>query len=336
MIDLGEVDINIYRGLKASEVLENPENHHWKLSFYFPSSHRNKYATPNGKPYGSSASFAKIYASLGEDFIGEYFENDYYDSDVRLYGDTLLREVNKDLGISIYTYITEKGNIEKFDSNINLAEKRYVNSELRLEEARERYSSAMSALDRAKEIYDSTRSEFEYYQNEMEDITDSIPLTKRGNYDKRTRGYHRLSSLQSYADSAYENMKSAREEAEEAEKEYDEAYSSLDRAERSTQRENTRLRNAKERKQDAISRLEYLKDNIADMRSKYEEASSIFAEKVKDDIIYRGQCGLLPVQDLPLKEATILRRLYAGIDSYPRFWATGQLIQSIRIKCTLV
>ena len=77
------------------------------------------------------------------------------------------------------------------------------------------------------------------------------------------------------------------------------------------------------RYENSVERTRLATDNIRKIRSgewrslkdKYREKARTFAEYVKDDIIDRGMTGSLPVQNLPLKESTIRKRLGVGLNA---------------------
>lgn len=280
-------DLEISHGIKVKDVLEHPEKHHWQLSYGFRG-RRDKYDTPNGVPYGSSSSFATIYKSLHDDFIGEYFAREYQDSDVKAYGDELLSKINDEIGIYVDSYQTSEGNVFYFESKYKTAKKRYDN-------AYTKYSYIFDELN-----------------DKINNLYSSIPLTKKNKPDRRTKEYHTYTSAYTGYEKAYK----------EAEKKFN--------------TEVTRYENAKDRYNNAVQQFEKIKNEGFDPAYKFRQASEDFAKAVHDDIIARGENGQLPRQNMLLAESTIRRRLKSAIAGTYRYWATGQLISAVVIKCKLV
>lgn len=171
MIDLGtSVNVNIGSNVSVEDFIQNPNNHYWEVFFRFPSDeYRNAYATPTGRKYGTSSSFASIYEKLKMPFIESYFSNDYFTSNVRQYGDALLQALNNKIGIDIDRLKTKEGDVYSISKNSNINKTRLTNVLAR---------------------YTSYENQYEQLQEEMENTVASIRLTQRGTYDRRTRNYH--------------------------------------------------------------------------------------------------------------------------------------------------
>lgn len=296
MIDLGEaVSIDLSDSVNLAELIQHPERHHWKVNFKFPQKHRNPYATPNGKKYGSGKSFSAIYRELKSPFIDEYFRSQYPDSDVKIIGDQLLWELNYELDVGVDTIKTEQDEILKLNRNVDINKTRYANARSKLE---------------------SIQLEYEAHVDYINSIEPMIKRRKDGDYDRRTRNYFLYQSEISKMSILQEAM------------------------ERFAERENIeakRVATSKRHKREAMINLRKLRSGtFHEMESKYKTQAEEFAKAVKDDIISRAQSGVLPMQNIGLTATTIKKREHAGINSFPRFWATGQLVQSIIITCTLV
>lgn len=297
MIDVGDsLGLDIADGVSLSDIIKNPDAHHWQIDWEFPSDeHRNRQATPNGKPYGTDSTFSSVYSFLKDDFIGKYFEDQYYYSSVREYGDDLLEEFNRSIGIRVETLRSPAGEVYKMHRNFDINKKRYYN---------------------AKERYDEYSERIEALSDEIYDMESGLVMTKGGSYDRRYSAYRVYAEKQRLLSDMLEEKYRLRERMES---------------------EWVRQENSRENVAGAQRRLGEIKEGIySTISSDYARMADDFARAVREDIISRGESGVLPSQNLPLAEKTIRNRLYAGLNVYPRFWATGQLISSIRIKCTLV
>lgn len=297
MIDFGQVHISIGdNSISLNDFVEHPEKHSWLISFEFPQDeYRDAYATPTGKKYGSSYSFESIYNLLRDDFIGAYFNGDYFYSDVKEKGDQMLQAINDFIGIEITHLSSVEGDIYAFDSKIE------VN--------RTRRDNALTRLS-------SLEEEIEGIQKEIDDISEYIPLTKKGLFDKRTRAY---------------------KEYNHKEQELYDYYEKLNYYEKRAETERKRFVNSVERKRIALYNLSALRSGtIREIQNRCENMAEDFAYLVKRDIINKATLGVLPNQNLPLADETIRKRIYAGIESPYRYWATEQLVNSIIITCTLI
>ena len=296
MVNLSQfVGVKINDEVDISDLYENPENHYWEVSFEFPQEeYRGAYETPTGKRYGSGSSFAQIYSFCKQPFLDIYFNTDYFYSDVKSYGDSLIRNLNRAIGINVENLINEQDNVFTINKNVEINEKRYNNLYYKYEKALQQFSELGSWLS---------------------DLYDSIPLTKKGNIDHRTRAYRE-----------YINAQQAQQDK----------ATQVEKLEKRLYSETKRFDNSLEKQRNAENNLQQLKaGTLQNIRNMYQEESEYFAERVKEDIIAKAESGVLPVQNLPLMEATIRKRKYVGLSAYPRFWATGQLIRSIIIVCIL-
>lgn len=310
MISLSKtLQIHVSPSVTVEDLFLRPDSHYWKVQYNFPEYEvRDKFATPNGKSYGSSASFKEIYKHLKTDFIGAYFRSNFFDSDVKEEVDALLRGLNRTMGINVEQYITENDMVEKFKRQERYYSKRYNDSLSSLEELG----------DKASKLWNSIESMYE----ELYQLSDTIPLTRRGAYDKRTKGYK-----------SYVKLSESLSKASQQEKEN---KMLVKQVETKARKQSEKLQEVQEAKVKHKNLLEQAQMNVIDLSSVYYDKAEEVAEHIRQDIITKGMNGQLPIQNLPLAESTIRRRAYAGIPAVPRFWATGQLIESIHIKATLV
>jgi hypothetical protein len=297
MIDVGDsLSLDIADSVSLADVLNNPDAHHWQIDWEFPSNrNRNSRATPTGNRYGSDGTFEEIYRALGQDFISAYFDNDYFHSEAKEYGDNLLLEMNEHIGLHVDTLRSSAGEVYRMHRNFDINTKRYYN---------------------AREAYENFSDEIDALSDELIDMEGELVKTKSGSYDRRYKAYREYAvKSQLFSDMLEEKYRlKARMESEWS-----------------------RYENSKGRTKQAEKNLLEVKEGIySSVSDEYAQKADEFAEVVRNDIISRGESGVLPTQSLPLAERTLRNRLGAGLSMYPRFWATGQLISSIRIKCTLV
>ncbi len=300
MIEVGRgFLVGIKDDVSLSDIVNNPEKHHWLLSWDFQDDkYRNRFATPTGKSYGSSKSFQAIYDSLKDDFISRYFDSYFLYSDVADFGEELLSNLCEELRINVHSYISREGDVREF-------ERRWDINTTRLQNAQDRFET----------YWEQANARIEEINAEIDYLTSIARLTVSGNIDMRTREAHQIGRLQR------DKMG---------------IWSERDRLERNMNREQKRASNAYERYQQAMDSLRYFQQGIDSFDSKLEDKAEEFARRVKEDIISKGRSGVLPTQNIPLMERTVRNRRYAGIPATPRYWATGQLIRSIVIICQLV
>lgn len=300
MIEIGRgFYVGIRDGVSLSDIVNNPEKHHWLVGWEFPDDrYRDRRATPTGKSYGSDKAFRVIYDSLKDDFISLYFDNYFLDSDVAEYGEDLLSDLSADLRISVHSYSNKSGEVKEFERRWDIDTTRLQNAEERFEDYWERANA------RIEEIND-----------EIDYLTSIARTTVSGNLDMRTREAHQIGRLQ-------------REKAG--------LWAESDRLERNMNREQKRASNSYNRYQQAMDSLRYFQEHIDSFDGRFEDRAEELANRIKEDIISKGRSGVLPTQNIPLMERTIRNRRYAGLPETPRYWATGQLIRSIIITCQLV
>jgi hypothetical protein len=170
--------------------------------------------------------------------------------------------------------------------------------------------------DNATQRYEDYRERYASELIGLDDLAENIPLTRKGKYDRRTRAFHKYALKVS---------------------KLSEMEKTLSKLEKRALTEQVRYENSVERARLATDNIRKIHSGEwRSLKDKYREKARTFAEYVKDDIIDRGMTGSLPVQNLPLKESTIRKRLGVGLNATPRFWATGQLIRSIQITCTII
>lgn len=177
--------------------------------------------------------------------------------------------------------------------------------ERNLSKAKTRYKNAQSK-------YDSAWQKLQEENENIESFAETIPLNLKGEFDRRTKEYKYYARTKADLDKA------------------------LDKIDTKYESELVRYTKAVTRYETAVTQFENIRSKSFDPKGKFQEASEDFAERVHKDIIARGEDGRLPRQNMPLAEATIERRMKSRIPGAPRYWATGQLIMAVTIKCTLV
>lgn len=299
MIDLGSLRLSIGDGVPLSDFINNPEQHHWEVHYEFPEDeNRDSRATPTGKRYGSNDSFASIYRAICKK--GMPFIDRYFYSE---YQDSDVKLKGDEL-------------LQSLNNSIGISVERINNKDNDIYEMSKNVRTNRVRLDNAQERYDDYQQKVYDMQDEVNYLEEKLVRTKSGRYDRRYSAYY---DYLYYSDSLYK------------------MYDELDRLERRVEIEQTRLDNSMERASDATQELRRIQSGFeSKVISQYENMADDFAELVKHDIISMAQSGILPMQRIPLAEDTIKKRLKVGLRRYPRFWATGQLVSSIRITCTLV
>lgn len=299
MIDLGSLRLNIGEGVPLNDFVNNPDQHHWEVYFEFPEDeNRNSRATPTGKRYGSNDTFASIYDAICKK--GMPFIDRYFYSE---YQDSDIRLKGDML-------------LQSFNESIGITVEKINNKDNDVYEMSKNVRTNRVRLENAQERYDEYQQRVYAMQDEVNYLEENLVRTKSGGYDRRYSAYY---DYLYYSDSLYK------------------MYDELDRLERRVEIEQTRLDNSMERASDATQELRRIQSGVdTKIVSQYEEMADDFAEMVKNDIIDKAKNGILPLQRLPLAETTIRKRVKAGLRRFPRFWATGQLVSSIRITCTLV
>lgn len=300
MVEIGRgIVAGIKENVSLADLVRNPDKHHWQIGWEFPEDEtRNRYATLNGKSYGSSKSFEEIYDSLKHDFIGIYFDNYFMDSDVAEYGEELFNELNSKLRIEVNSYANRQGEVKEFERKWEINATRATRAQERFDENWEQISDMLESIN-----------------DEIDYLRSIAKTTVSGGIDRRTREARRIASL--------EHEKSV-------------LWAENDRLERNMRREETRARNSRERLMEVSADLRNLQLNLDNFEGRYTDKAEEFARMIKEDIKSKGRSGMLPTQNIPLMEDTIRKRRYAGIPETPRYWATGQLISSIIITCQLI
>lgn len=300
MVEIGRgIVAGVKENVSLTDLVHNPDKHHWQIGWEFSEDEtRNRYATPNGKSYGSSKSFEEIYDSLKHDFISLYFDNYFMDSDVAEYGEELFNELNSKLRIEVNSYMNRQGEVKGFERKWEINATRATRAQERFDENWEQISDMLESIN-----------------DEIDYLRSIAKTTVSGNIDRRTREARQIASL--------EHEKSR-------------LWAENDRLERNMRREETRARNSRERLMEVSADLRNLQLNLDNFEGRYTDKAEEFARMIKEDIKSKGRSGMLPTQNIPLMESTIRKRRYAGIPETPRYWATGQLISSIIITCQLV
>lgn len=359
MISLSDVlDIDVNDDSNLNDIVTKLSEHHWKVGFKFIEANRNPKDTPKEKAYGSGDTFEQIYNYLkgkGWDFLDAYFDEIYPYSDVKTQGDELLSELNAEIGISVDTIITSKDEVFQFSAREEEDYKRVSNAYERYQEQSEKFFDKQEQLDYQRdrfysqqELYHSQLEEqqrtAESLEDEMRILEENTRKTLAGNLDRRTTGYHRyvnalseLEYIRGVLDRISADFYTEQENLDRVLAEYEKASEKYDKAKANLHREQTRYDNTARKRKEAVDNLSKIKSSQWDtINKKYESASTEFAENVKDDILSKVMNGELPIQSLPLAESTIKKRLYVGLEAYPRFWATEQLVRSVIVTCTLV
>lgn len=188
-------------------------------------------------------------------------------------------------------------------------------SENEAEEIKRRLRTNETRLDNAEERLEIARETLASLQNDLDYLYEDAVYTKRGNLDKRytiTRNIYALGA-----------------EINDLEKE-------LDRLESSVNRERSRYMNSQEKYSKSVDNARRMFENAENMFSNYvKQSGREFAETIRQDIISRAESGSLPLQNPYLHPKTVKLRQEAGLPPYPKFYASGQLMNSIVIDFVL-
>lgn len=299
MIDLGSLRLRIGEGVSLDDFVKNPDEHHWEVYYEFPEDeNRDSRATPTGKRYGSNDTFANIYNAICKK--GMPFIDKYFYDEYQ------------------YSDVKDKGDelLQNFNDSIGISVTHINNRDNDVYEMSKNVRINKTRLDNAQERYDNYQQRVYDMRDDIEYLENSLVRTKSGDYDRRYSAYHEYLSK---VDRLYE------------------MYDELGRLSKRIDIEQTRLDNSMERASDATEELRRIQSGFeSKVIGHYETMADDFADLVKRDIISKAKNGILPMQRLPLAEDTIRKRMKVGLRRYPRFWATGQLVSSIRITCTLV
>ena len=299
MIDLGSLRVKIGEDVPVRDFVDNPDQHSWEVYFEFPDDkNRDPADTPTGKKYGSGDTFAAIYDAISKKFTP--FIDVYFQD---FYPDSDVRETGdallQDFNASIGIQV----------NNINNRENETYKMHRSTEVNEARYINAIKRWDE----YDQKVSAFQGY---VENLEENLKRTRSGAPDRRTSKYREWVSELGRLNEMYEES---------------------DRLAKRKDIERTRYVNSSEREDYAVSELNKIKRGFGSrIKKQYERLAEDFAKEIKDDIMKKAENGELPTQNLPLADKTIEKRLSVGLLETPRFWATGQLVESIVITCTLV
>lgn len=183
------------------------------------------------------------------------------------------------------------------------------------EEIKRRLKTNTTRFDNAEERLESARETLTSLQNDLNHLYEDAVYTKSGNLDKRytvTRNIYALG-----------------EEINGLEKE-------VDRLESSVNRERSRYMNSREKYTKTVDNARRMLESAENMFSTSIKQSGMeFAETVRADIISRAESGSLPLENPYLSPLTMELRQKAGLPSMPKFYASGQLMNSIVIDFVL-
>lgn len=321
-----EIDVSDESSL--SDFVDKASKHHWKVGYKFPhAKRRNPRQTPSGKKYGTGKTFKQIYDEMGETFLEAYFDEQYPYSYLKDEGDRLLSEINAEVGITVDTIVTAKDEVFQMEKKTDTNYSRMSNALERLNNQQEKFETKQETYF---EQENTQRERLNSLQSEISNLEGTLRRTKQGSFDRRTTGYNRYSELSRELSGIYDSLDNAR-------REYDKSREDLDKATANYERESSRYENSMQKRETAINNLNRIKDGSwSKIKNKYADSAEEFAKLIKDDIVSMAQNGTLPMQNKGLSPKTMAKRESVGLNSLPRFYATGQLVKSIIVVCKLV
>ena len=183
------------------------------------------------------------------------------------------------------------------------------------EEIKRRLRTNETRFENAGERLESAKEKLAYLQNDLEYLYADAVYTKSGNLDKRykvTRNIYVLS-----------------EDINDLEKE-------LGRLESNVNRERSRYMNSQEKYTKSVDNARRMLESAENMFStSVKQAGKDFAKAVRQDIIIRAESGSLPLENPHLSPRTVQLRQEAGLPASPKFYASGQLMNSIVVDFVL-
>ena len=296
------------------DIVKHSDQYRWKPSFHFYGSRSKEQA--NG--YGSSIPTQELYELLDDPFIERYFDTVYPYLDIKKQGDDLIYEMSKEL----FPYVENIGFSEKEAEEIK---RRLKTNETRLENAEEileennflvkitdiigvEMTDTPGGLTSVLKVIRENDVDLEYL------YADAV-YTKSGNLDKRYK--------------VTRNIYAVSEDINGLEKE-------LNRLESNVNRERSRYMNSQEKYTKSVDNARKMLENTENMFStSVKQAGKDFAKAVRQDIIIRAESGSLPLQNSYLQPRTVQLRQEAGLPDSPKFYASGQLMNSIVVDFVL-
>lgn len=241
--------------------------------------------------YGGDIDNERLYLELGDDFITRYFEFDYKDTFTAQKAEIYLESLNDEL-FGITHYINEmEDDYAKLKAKESLSLARYEGAERRL-------------ID-----IENMESEL---QSDIDNLYENAKRTRKGTIDRRTKSFTSIVSLEE----ELFNLRSV----------------SKTKAEQSYSRESSRYMNSRERRERAyVNIMSYINDKEGSYSAEMENKGIAIANEIRDDIIRSAMNGTLPLATHSLSERTKEARRKAGLPDSPRFYASGQFINSIAV-----
>lgn len=288
--------VKIGENVSLADLITNPSRHSWRVSFEFPS---DEYRNPRATPNGKKYGSNESFAQIYR-YCKQRFLDIYFETDF------------------FYSSAKEKGDelLANFNTELGVDIESYTNKQGEVFKINKNYKINEKRYTNIVTKLDNYRKQLNLYESKIIDLKDNLPRTKKGAYDRRTVAFHQFQKLLS---------------------ERYELKLELETLDRRVKIEKKRFENSSNRSIASYDKLQGWKENLVNnIAHKYEYMAEDFAREVKTDILSLAECGILPMQNIALLESTIKSRKYAGLPSKPRYWATGQLIRSIKIICTLV
>lgn len=241
--------------------------------------------------YGGDINNEELYLRLGDDFITRYFDYDYKDTFVSKKAERYLESLNDELFGITHAVNEMEDDYSKLKEKENINLARYEGAERRL-------------ID-----IESVENEL---QDDIENLYSTAKLTKSGAIDKRTKAFTAIMSIEE----ELFNLRSI----------------SKTKAEQSYSREVSRYMNSSKRREQAyVNIMNYINDKEDSYSAEMENKGIEIAEEIRDDIIRSAENGTLPLATHSLSARTKEERRKAGLPETPRFYASGQFINSIAI-----
>lgn len=300
------------------DALQNPDKFQWRLGYHF-----NGFRSKNlAGGYGGDVDCESLYALLGDPFLERYFDTVYPYIYLKEEGDTFIYEA----GQEIFPYIEEVGFSKNEASEIK---NRLATDRVRFENAEERLRSVEERLERVEERLEMKKERVNDLLSEIDFISDTAHRTISGELDKRFKEYRFFTYLT-------DDLDYVRDQIEDLQGQADYLRNQVDSLGMSYARERKRFENAQERYNKSIHHAKEMLSSAKEVFSSYiRSRGEDFAKDIREDIINRLASGSLPLKTHIVKPFTQMLRKKAGLEPTPRFYASGQFINSVVVDIKL-
>jgi predicted nucleic acid-binding Zn-ribbon protein len=314
------------------DALQNPDKFQWRLGYHFNGSRSKNLAGG----YGGDVDCESLYALLGDPFLERYFDTVYPYIYLKEEGDTFIYEA----GQEIFPYIEEVGfsrnEASEIKNRLATDRVRFENAEERLRSVEERLRSVEERLGMEKERLEMKKERANDLLSEIDFIKETAHRTLSGELDRRYKEYRSFTNLTDDLDYVRDQIDDLQGQADYLRNQADALQNQLDSLGMSYARERKRLENTQERYNKSIHHAKEMLSSAKEVFSSYiRSRGEDFAKDIREDIINRLASGSLPLKTHIVKPFTQMLRKKAGLEPTPRFYASGQFINSVVVDIKL-